>query len=371
MDAPQKSSAAKSAPAFTSRPDPQVSGLNTGLQVSSMEAEPLRPSGKASPRARKLAEKEALPLPASGSGPGARIIERDVSAALLSMSRLTAAAKASLKAPGLSGGGSGIGGRLTLEDMLKGADLAAPMGQPAVIEGGYTDTPLKSVRKIIADRMSASLAESAQLTLNTSAGASKLKEIRSRYKETTGEEAQITINDLVLFAVSRTLKSFPYMNAHKYGDTIRIFQRVHLGIAVDTPRGLMVPVIRNASQLSLKEISSEAKQLALSCQENKINPDDLSGSTFTVSNLGNLGITSFTPILNVPEVAILGVCAMEIKPVFNEKQDKVSNNAKQVSYEPFIGFSLTINHQAVDGAPAARFLQGLVEAIENIDTFLF
>jgi pyruvate dehydrogenase E2 component (dihydrolipoamide acetyltransferase) len=152
------------------------------------------------------------------------------------------------------------------------------------------------------------------------------------------------------------------MNAHKIGDVLKTFERVHLGVAVDTPRGLMVPVIRNANLLSLPRISAEAKRLAGACQKGNIKSEELSGSTFTVTNLGSLGVTGFTPVLNFPEVAILGVCAIEPKAVIREGEG--------VSYEPHIGFSLTINHQVVDGAPAARFLKALGEAVADIDLWL-
>jgi pyruvate dehydrogenase E2 component (dihydrolipoamide acetyltransferase) len=179
--------------------------------------------------------------------------------------------------------------------------------------------------------------------------------------------ANISINDLILFAVSRVLPRFPRMNAHKITDPrsgetlIRTFERVHLGVAVDTPRGLMVPVIRNADLLSLRQIASEAKQLATACNQGGIGPEALIGSTFTVTNLGSLGITGFTPLLNLPEVAILGVCGIELKPVAV---------AGDIRFEPAIGFSLTFNHQVVDGAPAARFLKALSDAVAAIDLWM-
>jgi pyruvate dehydrogenase E2 component (dihydrolipoamide acetyltransferase) len=216
--------------------------------------------------------------------------------------------------------------------------------------------------------MHKSLAESAQLTLNASAPALKIEEFRAN--------AKITINDLILFAVSRTLPAFPYMNAHKVNNTIKTFERVHLAAAVDTPRGLMVPVIRNANLLSLAQISSEAKRLAEACRNGTAMPDELTGSTFTVTNLGSFGITSFTPVLNTPEVAILGVCNIELKPfrasdVEFGSAKLLSNSALSgVAFEPHIGFSLTINHEAVDGAPAARFLKALCEAAANIDLLI-
>ena len=336
-----------------------------------------------SPRARRLAAKEALPLKTvPGTGPGGRIIERDVAAALQNRSLLTAAAKAA--GPGaLPAGGAGIGGRITLADLAAAQSSMTPRSpfpDTASPEGAITETPIKGIRKVISDRMFKSLAESAQFTLNSWAPAARLQEIRSNikaekdYAEKLGIST-ITINDLILFAVSRTLPAYPFMNAHKIGDIIRTFERVHLAVAVDTPRGLMVPVIRNANLLSLAKISSEAKRLAASCQNGQANPDELSGSTFTVTNLGGLGVSSFTPVLNTPEVAILGVSCIEMKPVASQERDECGCTCNcscdhGVRFEPQIGFSLTINHQAVDGAPAARFLKALSEAVADIDLLL-
>ena len=330
-----------------------------------------------SPRARRLAEKEKVSITFSGTGPGGRVIERDVIAALQNRPPLTVAAKAA--GPGaVPAAGTGIGGRITMADLAAGAGLApAPPSPLPAAEGVITEIPIKGIRKIISDRMLKSLAETAQFTLNASASAVKLQEIRSKIK-TAGAFAEeyglskITINDLILFAVSRMLPRFPLMNAHKVGDTIKTFERVHLAVAVDTARGLMVPVIRNANLLSLSQISSEAKRLAAACQNGSANPGELSGSTFTVSNLGSFGMTSFTPVLNTPEVAILGVCGIEMKPVALPPEDAECDCCCNcgVRFEPHIGFSLTINHQVVDGAPAARFLKELVDAVAQIDLLL-
>jgi pyruvate dehydrogenase E2 component (dihydrolipoamide acetyltransferase) len=348
-----------------------------------------------SPRARNAAEKAGRPVvlkdgkprlesgpELGGSGPGGRIIERDVAAVLQTLPSLSPAARAALGAGGLTApwaagaalAGSGPGGRVVAADLVpEGAVPAAgempPRISPEPGEGAITETPIKGIRKIIADRMYQSLAESAQFTLNSAAPARRLQEFRSRMKA-SGENpslsprglSKVTVNDLVLFAVSRVLPQFPFMNAHKVGDTLKTFERVHLGVAVDTPRGLMVPVIRNANLLSLTRISAEAKRLAGACQGGGAKPEELSGSTFTVTNLGSLGILSFTPVLNAPEVAILGVSGIEYKPVAGEDGE--------IRFEPHIGFSLTINHQVVDGAPAARFLKALGEAIAEIDLWL-
>jgi pyruvate dehydrogenase E2 component (dihydrolipoamide acetyltransferase) len=310
-----------------------------------------------------------------------------VAAALQGRPPLSAAAKTA-GPMAVPAAGSGIGGRITAGDIASiAADMVTPLkpsspvpsptslAHPQSLFPEYTETPIKGIRKIIADRMFKSLTESAQLTLNASAPAAKLQEIRSRIKAESGfaEEhglSKITINDLVLFAVARTLPRFPFMNAHKVGEVIRTFDRVRLAIAVDTPRGLMVPVIRNANLLSLAQISSEAKSLASDCQKGSANPDELSGSTFTVSNLGSFGITSFTPVLNAPDVAILGVCGIEMKPVAVSGAESNCDCDCGVCFEPHIGFSLTIDHQAVDGAPAARFLKALCEAVAHIDLLL-
>ena len=136
-----------------------------------------------------------------------------------------------------------------------------------------------------------------------------------------------------------------------------VFHEVNLGIAVDSPRGLMVPVVQEASKMSLEMLSSEIKKKAIACREGTIQPDDLSGGTFTLTNLGMLGVENFTPVLNVPEIAILGVGGISLKPKKNEEGE--------VSFVDQISLSLTIDHQAIDGAPAARFIQTLVNHLEN------
>jgi pyruvate dehydrogenase E2 component (dihydrolipoamide acetyltransferase) len=303
----------------------------------------------------------------TGAGPGGRIIERDVQAALAERPPLTAAAKAA-GAPAIPPQGTGIGGRVTVSDLAAAPIPHSPFPIPHTTEGQITETPIKGIRKVIAERMFKSLAESAQFTLNAQAPAERLQKMRARIKASALAEdlglAKITVNDLILFAVSRLLPRYPFMNAHKIGDTIKTFERVHLGVAVDTPRGLMVPVIRNTNLLPLAGIAGEAKRLAAACQNGSAKPDELAGSTFTISNLGSLGISSFTPVLNTPEVAILGVCGIELKPLAD---DKAENG---VRFAPHIGFSLTINHQVVDGAPAARFLKTLCEAVADIDLLL-
>ncbi len=246
------------------------------------------------------------------------------------------------------------------------ADASAAPGRiPASLgPGPHTDTPLKGIRRIIADRMRASLGSTAQLTFNLSARAERISAVRARFKASDKALglSDVTIGDLVLFAVSRVLPSFPMVNSHLVDGTIRTFERVHLGLAVDTPRGLMVPVIRNADLLSLVEISAESKRLAAACQSGSISPDELSGSTFTVSNLGAFGIESFTPVLNAPEVGILGVCTIVRSLVPGPDGNPIG--------EARMGLSLTVDHQVVDGAPAARIVKAIADAIGDIDLYL-
>ena len=230
--------------------------------------------------------------------------------------------------------------------------------------GAVREIKVTGVRKLIAERMLASLTTTAQLTLNASADARALQELRARFKESPESLGlrSVTINDMVLFAVSRALLQHPDLNAHFSGDVIRQYADVHLGFAVDTPRGLIVPTIRNAGLLGLKAIAAEASRLAAACREGRVSPDELAGATFTVTNLGGLGVESFTPVLNPPQVGIIGIGSI----IPRATQGAGGN----VSFIPQIGLSLTINHQVVDGAPGARFLQTLSGLIARFDLLL-
>jgi len=315
-----------------------------------------------SPRAKNLAKDKGLELAGiRGTGPGGRIIERDVKAALTAAPRMTPLARSMVEKGGFVAPpqGSGVGGRITTRDLQPAA------AQPAVQPGGdeVQTIPVRGVRKLIAERMLNSMQTTAQLTLNASADARALLEYRKRLKsssEALGLQS-VTINHLVLFVVSRTLLQYPELNTLFSGDSITQYRDVHLGFAVDTPKGLMVPVIRSANRLSLKQIAEAADRLAQACLDGTVSPDDLQGGTFTVTNLGSLGIESFTPILNPPQVGILGVGNINLKPVEVEGE---------VEFIPHLGLSLTINHQVVDGAPGARFLQALSRNIAQIEILL-
>ena len=325
-------------------------------------------TGASSPRARSLAAANSLDLGAvaEGSGPGGRVIERDVKDALTSAT--TGAARAG--AHGSAAQGTGLGGRVTTADLAAPAEPAvaaapaAPRSASAVdadFPGPSEATKVKGVRKVISDRMMNSLATSAQLTYTTTANAQGLLDLRKKLKNSDPSLGMngVTIGDLVGYAAVRAAAKNPSHNAHLADGVLTTFERVHMGFACDTPRGLLVPTVRNASLMSLREFSAVSKQLANEAIQGSINPDLLSGATFTVSNLGGFGIESFTPLLNVPQTAILGVDA--IFP-------RVKVNADgSIGAEQRIGLSLTADHRAIDGADAARFLQDLVKFIEAID----
>ena len=313
-----------------------------------------------SPRARMLAEKtHADLLKAIPTGPNGRIIERDVQRLLDLGLTVSPAAREGYETPV---DGTGIGGKVVLGDLVAPvAPVAAPVAAP---EAEYEDVKIPNIRKIIAKQMCASLSTMAQLTFNSSFDASKMIALRASLKA-GGEKmglANITYNDMILFAVSRILANHKSFNAHYLNDdTMRFFKTVNLGIAVDTERGLMVPTVFGAEKMSLNELAKSAKSVIGDAQSGKINPDLLKGATFTVSNLGSMGIESFTPIVNPPQTAILGVdCIIKrIKEV----------NGEDVTY-PAMGLSLTVDHRAIDGADAARFLKDIGAALENIDLLL-
>jgi pyruvate dehydrogenase E2 component (dihydrolipoamide acetyltransferase) len=241
----------------------------------------------------------------------------------------------------VAGEGTGIGG------MVLSADLVA----------ASTPEKLPRMRERIAQRMKGSLASTAQYTLNTSANAGGLLTLRARIKASQGA-ADANINDMVMWCTAQALLESPELNVEFLDGQLVKHSEVHLGMAVDTPRGLMVPVIRDAQWLSLGEFAARAKELSAQAVQGTISPDDLAGATFTVSNLGGLGVESFTPILNPPQVAILGVDAIQIKAIRRDGR---------VEFIDAIGLSLTLDHQIIDGAPGARFLKVLREKIENVE----
>ena len=289
---------------------------------------------KISPRARELATRAGVNAAlATPTGPKGRIVEKDVRELMKNpVVETVAPATATAKAP----------------------------------EVEYEDVKFSGIRRTIAKSMIDSLSGMAQLTNSHSFDATSIQRCRKEFKDAGGELAGVTLGDMVLFAVARTLKNHPELNANIVTDekgnlVLRKFTHVHLGVAVDTPRGLMVPTIFNADTKSITEISKELKELAAAARSGSISPDLLRGGSFTVSNLGAFGVESFTPVINPPQVAILGVCSIV---------DRVRKTAGGLEVYPAMGLSLTYDHRSVDGAPAARFAKELCENLEKFTATL-
>lgn len=324
-------------------------------------AQPIAADGaiKISPRARMAAQAQNVnPALVAGTGPQGRIIERDVLTARGAAS--TSAAYDAFAAADAAVSGTGIGGRVRLDD-LTGAPAQA--AAPAPVQPEVEEVKHSNIRKVIARSMHASLSEGAQLTLNTSFDASALLAFRAKVKaqmERVGL-ANITLNDMILYAVAKTLPNHKELNAHYYDDKMVYFKSVNLGMAVDTDRGLMVPTIFGADSMTLNELAVASKALAAECNKGTINPDLLKGGTFTVSNLGSLGIETFTPVINPPQTGILGV---------NTIEKKVREVNGELKLYPSMSLSITFDHRALDGAPAARFVSDLAKNLENFELLL-
>ncbi|MFP4178369.1 MAG: dihydrolipoamide acetyltransferase family protein, partial [Acholeplasmataceae bacterium] len=275
-----------------------------------------------SPRARRLAEKQSVdPKQLFGTGPNERIIERDVRA----------------------------------------YDRYAEPEK--TVEPDYSVKNLSNIRRIIGKAMSESLQNSAQLTHSLSFDATDVLSYRKRLKEkeANNELPRVTLNDIIIYAVSRVLKDFEDLNAHYVDGELRLFKNVHIGVATDTNRGLMVPTVRNADRLSLVGIAIEAKRLSSLAIAGSIDPDLLKNATFTISNLGPYGIEHFTPIINPPQTGILGV---------NTIETKVRMTGDSFSFYQAMGLSFTYDHRVIDGAGASRFLKALRTYLESFSTMI-
>ena len=263
--------------------------------------------------------------------------------------------------------GSGPNGRIICSDVEK--VLKSPPDKPEIVHRvseesveEFTEQPLSNVRKIVARTMHLSLQNSAQLTHHMSADVRNLLEARRKVKEkmhSVAGQQDITINDMVCWCVIRALEKFPEVNSHFLDDRKKIFKKVHLGFAVDTSRGLLVPVIKNADDMDLVKLSQELKSAADACRKGNINPALIqsTAASFTVSNLGNYGVEIFTPVINLPQSGILGVCTIINRPA------DLGNNT--FGFIPYIGLSLTYDHRSVDGGPATLFLKEIKEQIEK------
>ena len=335
-----------------------VESAAAGVTVNSTVA--VNASCGVSPRARALAQKSGIVLSnIAGTGPNGRIIERDVIAAIEGSAKMTPLAKAIALQTGAVAPQRGSG----LNGTARGVDMVEAKGAVAAAEDSQIK-PLSNMRKIIAKAMHASLQNSAQLTHHLSADARRIMELRKAAKKAAEEgrlAVNITLNDLVCFAVIKALQKFPNVNSHFLGDSMRLFSKVHLALAVDTERGLMVPVVKCADELTIVQLAERLKEVAAACKRGSIDPDLLSSeaASFTVSNLGNYGVEMFTPVINLPQSAILGVNTIVPRPK--------DIGGGVYAFVPHIGLSLTYDHRALDGGEATRFLKQIAIEIETLD----
>ena len=353
---PEKT-AAGAARARDGRDKNSFDGIDTRLPV-----EPSMKSPGASPRAKNLAKELGVDLSGTEpTGPGGRIIEADVIAAASDQRVRDAVLQTE----------AGPGGSAPLTAAAKGAEAkpaptvqkdavaaAVPAGkQTPDAEASFVDERFTKIRSVIAKTMMASLQRSAQVTNHHSFDATSILAMREDFK--LADEAygyrNVSVGDIILFVTSRILSKHPEINALVSEDGVRKYFTVNLGVAVDTPRGLMVPTIYGAEKKSLKEISEEVKTLAAAARDGRIRPDALANGTFTVSNLGVNGVEVFTPIINPPQAAILGVCGIT-------ERVRTGKDGGIAVY-PSIGLSLSYDHRAIDGAPASRFAAELCEAL--------
>lgn len=324
----------------------------------------------ASPRARKLAAQKKVNLdrviPTGGNG--TRIREADVVNFLLNEPKISPVARAMAKEANLdlySVIPSGPRGEITRADVEKALANRTMVSREikeeslALIPAEIKErVPLKGVRGVIAERMGMSTHTTARVTLLMDVDATALAAFREKLKQQVAAEWGFTpgYNDLLAQLCAKALAQYPYMNARLNGDVIEQLAEINVGIAVDTEKGLYVPVIRNVDKKGLRVIGSEFRQRVDEVRTGKILPENLSGGTFTITNLGMYDVEGFTPVINLPEAAILGVGKIISKPVVHENE---------VVIRQMLTLSLAFDHRLVDGAPAARFMQAIKNLINE------
>lgn len=313
----------------------------------------------ASPRARQLAQQEGVPLAeVQATGPQQMIVERDIRAYLAQRKappKVTPVARRVAEAAGLDLATlvpSAPGARFTRADVE--AALAA---REAAARAGVRWVDLSPTRRTIARRMAESQQAAAEVTLTRQADATELVRLREQIlAELSEEDPRPTFTDFLVLIVARQLKRHPHLNAITDGERIGLSEEVHVAVAVDTERGLIAPVLRDADKKGLLQLARERAELVRRALDEAITPQELSGGTFTITNLGSLGVDAFTPIINPPQVAILGVGRICPAPAVHEGQ---------LCIRQLMHLSLTFDHRVVDGAPAARFLGDIVQWIEK------
>lgn len=329
--APAAAAPAASAPSAAA---PAAAAAPSAAPAAAPVAAPASGRVTASPLARRIAGDAGLDIRSiQGSGPGGRIVKRDIEAAMQGQGARAAAPAATAAAP-------------------------APSFRPAPSFNGeaFRDEPLTQIRKTIAKRLSESIGPIPTFYLTAEFDLSRAADLRSAAAE-LGDAFKVSFNDIILKAVATALTQHPEVNAHWLGDKIRYFNTVHLGMAVATDDGLIVPVIFDAQTKGMAQISAEAKVLAKKARERKLKPEEFTGSTFSVSNLGMMQIDQFTAIINPPEAAILAIGAIEDKVVVG------ADGGFEVKKK--LRVTMSCDHRIIDGAVGAKFLQTLRRLIEN------
>ena len=369
-------------------PGEEVARVEAGTAVEQQEPEqkePVQPAQpkptppvattiapKASPAARQLAEKLAIDLTeVTASGPGGRILEGDVQRyidlrgpAPTETARLKASplARRLAKEHGVNLSaiaGSGPDGRIVRDDVLQAASTAPeiPVVETPALQQPAEVITMDGIRGIIAERMTLSVQTNASVTLHTEVDATGFVELRGMLNDKLqAREVSITYTDLLVKVVANALREHPRLNATLTDEGIHLLPEINIGVAVALEDGLVVPVVRNADKERLSEISGQVKDFAERARNNQLSPGELQGGTFTVTNLGNFGIDAFTPIINPPESAILGVGRILKKPVVHNEE---------IVIRSMLTLSLTFDHRVVDGAPAAQFLQTVSGYIQD------
>ncbi|MBI5014477.1 MAG: 2-oxo acid dehydrogenase subunit E2 [Deltaproteobacteria bacterium] len=315
----------------------------------------------ATPVARRLAKEIGIDLSeVRGTGPEGRVTEADVTRFREESPpepKATPLAREMARQAGLDLAlvqGTGERGKITKEDVERA--LAPP--KPEAPARGVRSVPFSGMRRIIAENMQASLHNAAQLTVFAEVDVSDTVRFRDLVREEYRgrEDVKVSLNDIVVLATSRVLKRFPIMNSTLVGEEILLHDAVHMGVAVALPEGLIVPVLRDADQKGLLQIAREARELARKAREGGLTVDEVTGGTFTITNVSMFQVDGFTPILRAPETGILGLGRVKEKPAVHDGQ---------IAIRSMMFLSLTFDHQVVDGAPANEFLQTVARYLEH------
>jgi len=329
-EAAQQPAAPRSAPPTMVQPPLPATGSSGFGAVSSSVAASAPSDGKrsrSSPLARRIASERGIELSqVHGSGPGGRIIKKDIESAVKTPPASSRAAAAPKKAP-----------RFITRD------------------GDYQDIPNTQIRKTIARRLAESIGPIPTYYLTAEFDAGRAADMRAQLKE-LGDDYKVSFNDIVIKAVANALSEHPEVNAWWMGDHIRHFNRVHVAMAVAIPDGLITPVIFDADRKGIGQIGAEARDLAEKARQRKLTPEQYTGSTFSVSNLGMFGIDQFTAIINPPEAGILAVGGVETKPVVIDGEIVVRQRMR---------VTMSCDHRVIDGATGAKFLQTVKRNFEN------